>query len=108
MTENFIGYSNLHWHLCSLRDYKFLLVFGISIEKLGTTLIGGMCVCVCVFSLAAFNIPSCSVRLVLQDFLCSALHVCCTLIGSSFFRFRKFPSNFDKNISVPLMWERFV
>jgi hypothetical protein len=42
--ESFVGYSSLDWHLCSIKvcmtSFQDLLVFRVSVEKSGLTLIG--------------------------------------------------------------------
>jgi len=62
LTESFAGYSNLGWHLCSLRvcmmSVQDLLAFIVSGEKSGVILIGLPLYVTCPFSLTAFNILS--------------------------------------------------
>jgi hypothetical protein len=62
MIESFAGYSILGWHLCSLRvcmtSVQDLLVFRVSVEKSGVSLIGLPLYVTCPFPLIAFNILS--------------------------------------------------
>ena len=62
LIESFAVYSNLGWHLCSLRvcmtSVQDLLAFIVSGEKSGVILIGLPLYVTSPFSLTAFNILS--------------------------------------------------
>jgi hypothetical protein len=68
VTESFVGYNSLDWHLSSLRDYKTsvqtLLDFKVSVEKSGVNANRSVFICCWAFILWLLIFFLCSVNLV--------------------------------------------